>query len=375
MKFFFLLLAALLCVACGNPTPLSVTGDPLSLRYASLLSIHKTDSFITADVLDAWRPGHVMQRYVLVPRSRPLPSRLPDGTLVRTPLQRAAAFSSVHACLLYDLQQLPSIAALCDVDYLQHAHLRHAVAQGLVADLGEAMQPDVEKLVALQTDALLVSPFENAGHGAISHTGIPIIECADYMEASPLARAEWMRFFGLLFGCEERADSLFAEVEHHYNALAEKAAGAERRPKLLCDLQSGSTWYVPGGGSTLGRLFADAGADYAFARRPESGSVALSFEHVYAAARDADVWLIKYGAGADFTYASLAADYRPYTQFAPWRERHIHGCNTFNVPYYEETPFRPDRLLRDLVRILHPELLPDHRLRYYRPLGQNPAER
>lgn len=363
----------LLCLVClcgcrGQSSASPSRSDTLSFSHATLLRVERNDSFTVADVYDAWHPGRVLHRYLLVPRQAPLPSRLPEGTLLRTPLRRTVAFSSVHGSLLCDLGQLGAICGVCDFSYVQQPEIRQAVAAGRMADMGSSMQPDVEKIVAAGADALLVSPFENAGYGNIAHAGIPLVECADYMESSALGRAEWVRFFGLLFGCEAQADSLFKEVEANYQNLSREALRQTRKPRLLCDQKSGAAWYVPGGGSTLGRLFQDAGADYTFSRRSESGSISLSFETVYEEAHNADVWLIKYGGSADLTYASLASDFKPYTQFRPWQERKVYGCNTLQVPYYEETPFHPDRLLKDLVKILHPQLLPDYRLRYYQPL-------
>ena len=370
--FLLLLLAAGLC-ACNSGhntgTQPSATADTLPLSRASLLRIVHTDSFHTVDIGDAWHPGKTLRRYVLVPRDSIVPRRLPEGTLVRIPLRRAVILSAVHAALLRELGCTDRIGGLCDVGYILNRDLRKAVSDGHICDMGSSMNPDAERIVASGADALLVSPFENAGHGPLERLGIPLIECADYMETSPLGRAEWMRFFGLLFGCGRQADSLYRKVEHDYEPLRAAARRTTTRPTLLCDMKEGAAWYVPAGESTLGRLYQDAGAGYPFAGNKGAGSAALSFETVMRKAHDTDFWIVKYGRSADLTYAGMAADMPLCHRFRPWRERHIYGCNTFRIPYYEEVPFHPERLLRDLVHILHPELLPDHRLRYYHPLN------
>jgi len=368
-KAFFLLLTALLLCACGHRTDApGDQADTVAFRHAALLRVERTDSYAVADVRDAWHAGKLLHRYILVPRSRPLPARLPEGTLVRTPLRRAVAFTSVHAGLLAELGRTEALCGVCDAEYITLPAVKEAMARGEIADLGPAMRPATERIIAAKADALLVSPFENAGYGAIGKLGVPLIECADYMETSALGRAEWMRFFGLLFGCEARADSLFGEVESRYRALSRRALGCKSRPTLLCDRKDGAAWYVPGGESTLGKLYADAGARYLFADRRTSGSVPLSFETVYATAREADLWLLKYGHTESLDYELMRRDFAPYARFRPWRERRIFACNTFKTPYYEETPFHPERLLADIVAILHPEALPGHRLRYYKPL-------
>lgn len=134
---------------------------------------------------------------------------------------------------------------------------------GEIVDCGNGMNPDIEKIIDLRPDAIMLSPFENSGgYGRVGKLGVPVIECADYMETSPLGRAEWLRFYGLLVGQEQRGDSLFAQIEKEYLALKDLAAQATSRPTVLSDLKYGSAWYIAGGQSTTGRLYADAGADY-----------------------------------------------------------------------------------------------------------------
>ncbi len=120
----------------------------------------------------------------------------------------------------------------------------------------------------------------------------------------------------------------------------------------------------------MGRLYADAGGDYVFAYVDGSGSVPLSFETVYDKAGEADIWLIKYNATTDRTYRDLQRDYAPYAGFKAFRERQVYGCNTAERPFYEETPFHPERLLEDLVKIFHSDAAERDSLRYFRKLAE-----
>ena len=197
------------------------------------------------------------------------------------------------------------------------------------------------------------------------------------METSALGRAEWIRFYAMLFGAEARGDSIFAGVERRYLALRDSVAALRAQPSaavvppaILTETLYGAQWFVPCAQSTMGRMYADAGAANPFADMDGSGSVGLAFEQVLERAQGADVWLVKYNQSAPVTYASLARDYRPYTQFRAWRDRHIWACNLDATHFYEETPFHPDRLLRDLVIILHPERMQGRRTRYYLPLTE-----
>lgn len=366
-----LLCAVLSLAGCGRDrtAPLLEKGDTLRLRHAANLTLVQYDSCTVASLRNPWDTTRTLHTYVLVPRDAPQPQCLPEGTVVRIPLRRAAIYSSVHCSLLEQLGMLDAIGGVCDLKYIKMARLQKRVREGLVQDYGSGLNPNIEKIMDTRPDALMPSPFENSGgYGRLEKLGIPIVECADYMETSALGRAEWMRFYGRLFGCPERADSLFEAVEARYLELARRAEDAGRRPTLLCETLYGASWHVAGGNSTLGRLYRDAGADYLFSDYSESGSVPLPFETVFDRAQDADVWLIKYNQPEDLTYAQLQSDYAPYARFRPYCERRIYGCNTHRVRFYEEVQFQPDRLLADLIKIFHPDLLPSYKLHYFCPL-------
>lgn len=342
--------------SCHREMSGEIMTDSIAFRYVTLLAMGRTDSFTRVDIADPWHKGQTAATYILIPSDKPLPRQLPSGTIIRTPLKRAVAFSAVHAALANDLGCLSQIAGVCDADYICSAPLRKALAEGSLANFGQAMQPTIEQIVAHKADGLLISPFRDHVPGPVERLGIPVIACADYMETSPLGRAEWMRFYGMLLGCEARADSLFAEVETRYMKWKAIATKAKSRPTLMVDLRTGPVWYVAGGRSTMGRLYADAGLAYLFASDTVSGSVPLDFERVYTRCSEADYWFMKYGNATDCTYASIAANDARYKRFKPWSERHIVGCNTLRTPFYEETPFHPDKLLEEFVQTFHAEL-------------------
>ena len=367
MHIIRLILLTLLLGACNKGHQPALT-EPQALKYAELLQLTVCDSFTQVTVKNVWNQGHDLANYVLVPREQPMPKQRPEGIVLRTPLQRAVLHSSVHAALLCDLQAQAAIAGLTDTAYIVSPRLKALFSQG-TSDAGSSIQPDLEKLHQLQADAVLVSPFENAGHGVLDRAGVPLIECADYMETSPLGRAEWMRFYGRLFGKAQQADSLFAAIETQYNRLKAQIAQTEsRRPTVFCDLRTGGVWYQPGGQSTMGQWIADAGGIYVWANNPKSGGIPLDLESVYAKAHEADIWLIKYGDPTPLTYRQLSLDSPTYPRFSAWKKRQIYSCNTLQIPFYEEVPFHPERLLLNLAAIFHPSSLPGQTMDYYRPM-------
>jgi len=365
------LLLLLLCVGCKTKdrSQSDKSGATVAMRYAEQIQIDSCDGYWSVRVRNPWDTAKILHTYILVEQGRELPDNLPSGTLVRTPLRKSLIYSSVHCSLLVELDALDCIGGVCDLQYIYHPAVRTRCAEGRIVDAGNAMSPDLEKVIDLHPDAVLLSPFENSGgYGRIEKLGIPIIECADYMETSPLGRAEWMRFFGLLFGRKQQADSLFAEVEKRYASLKSLVDTVSVRPTVLSELRNGSAWYTPGGHSTIGRLYADAGAAYVWADDTRSGSVPLSFETVFDRGRNADFWLFKYNETVDKTLTSLRAEYAPYAGFRAFQTGRVFACNTGKVPFYEETPFRPDWLLKDLILVFHPECLPGETARYFKQL-------
>lgn len=372
-RLLTVLTVTLLLAACGGKSkrpPVDVKGDPIALRHAVNLSLVEHEGYAIATLRNPWDTTKILHRYLLVDQGAPLPGQLPEGTLVRTPLRNVVVYSSIHCSLLQQLGVLSSIGGVCDLKYIGLEAIREGCRTGAIADLGTGVNPDIEKIIDLHPDAILLSPFENSGgYGRIEKLHLPLIECADYMENSPLGRAEWMRFYGLLFGKRQEAEALFAEVEQAYGDLCKLAATAPDKPTVLSDLKSGSAWYVPGGRSTTAGFFADAGGAYLFAEDTHSGSVPLAFETVFDRGEQADLWLIRYNQSADKTYRELEKEYAPYAGFRAFQQRNIYGCNTGTTTLYEDYPFHPELFLQELIKIFHPSLLPEYHLKYFTKLA------
>ena len=363
----------LLLSACGggSKTSSAFEGEILPLKYAENLTLIQGEGYTEAVLRNPWDTTSILRTYILVDKDKEVPNHLPEGTLVRTPLSKALVYTATHCNLIHELGAVKSIGGICEIQYIKVPEIIEGCKNGTIVNAGEGTNPDIEKIIDLHPDALLLSPYENSGgHGQVEKLKIPIIECADYMETSALGSAEWIRFYGLLFGREALADSIFVEVEKNYNEWKSLATAQPVKPRLMCEVKSGSAWYVSGGRSTTGKLYADAGADYVFASYPNAGGVPLSFETVFDKAQDADVWLMKYNHPTDKTYQSLQEVYAPYANFKAFKDKNIYYCNTAYRPYYEDFPFHPDRVLKDLIKIFHPSLLPEYELKYFSKLAE-----
>lgn len=368
MRLLILIGFAFWMVACtpsGKQTSSKEALSSDSIQYAQGFTVRHFDAYTMVEVRDPWDSTRLLQRYLLVDREKSVPDGLPKGTIVKVPVKDIVVYTSVHAAIIDQLQETDKVIGVCEPRYMDTPAIQEGIQAGRIADLGEATSPNIEKMIEIGAELVIASPFQNSSYGPVEKIGIPIIEGADYMEAYPLGRTEWIRFYGLLFGKEEMADSIFRETEQAYLSLKELTVNIDKRPTVLSEKKFGSSWYVPAGDSYMAHLFEDAGADYMFKDLPGAGSTPLAFETVFDKAIHADIWIVKYNQSSEMTYNDLRSEYTPYENFDAFKKQRIYTCNTGAVPYYEEFPLHPEYLLKDLIWIFHPELVPGYSPRYF----------
>lgn len=339
------------------------------MKYAELLDIRRGDEYTTVTVRNPWDSTAILHRYVLIAEGKEAPKDISSNDIIKVPLKNTAVYTSILCSLMDEIGAMEAIKGVCDVEYIYMDKVQKGVADGSIIDLGSSMTPNIEKLMDMHPDAMFISPFENSGsYGKLGKLHIPIIECADYMETTPLGRAEWMRFYGMLFGKEQEADSIFATVEQNYNAMKALADKQPVRPTVVTEMKTGSTWYVAGGKSTVNILITDAGGEYIFKDIESGGAVPYSPEQVFAKAQGADYWLIKYNQATDMTLNELGEAWATNRHMAAYVSKNVYGCNLSKKRFFEETPFHPDILLRDYINILHPGVLEDKEITFYKRL-------
>ena len=185
------------------------------------------------------------------------------------------------------------------------------------------------------------------------------------MESSPLARAEWIKFFAAFYGKEKLADSIYSAIRARYDKIRKVAKDVKVKPTIFADKKMGQVWNMPSGNSYMASFFRDAGASYLWEDVKQSGVIPLSFEAVYQRAENADYWLVKYNKPQDMTYDDLGKEYDGYKMFKAYKNHRVIHCNTNKISYYEKGVMEPDVILADLVKILHSELLPEHKQVYF----------
>lgn len=349
MKYIFsLLILSCVLVACNTTTDGGSNGEN-SLKYAQLLTMEEHDGYTLATIANPWGEG-ILHRYILIPEGQQVPDSLPEATVVFTPIKTALVYSAVHTGLLTELDARHVVKGVTDVQYFTDSLVLRGVADGTITDCGSSMAPTIEKVIDMRPDAVLLSPYQDVNYGQLTTLGTPLIECADYMEQTPLGRAEWIKFYGALVGKEREADSIFNSVVTIYEKLkTERASAHISHPKVLTETVISGIWNVPGGKSYMAQIIKDAGGNYPWGDDEHSGSLSLDFNQVLAVAKDADVWLVK--SFNISSYSDLKGAYELNDRFDAFKNRKVYTCDTNATRLFERFPFHPELLLQEFCNI------------------------
>lgn len=365
----------LLLPSCGRSTTDASRSDGVrdgQIRYARNLSMEEKEDYTLVRIRNPWDTTRTLATYCLVDKSsQGLPGGLPsDAKIIRVPLEKSVVYSSVHASLIRELGAGGAVSGVCDAKFITDAALRQGLNKGLIADCGNSMQPNVERIIQTGAGAVLLSPFEgdNGSHGKLTRTGIPVIEGADYMERTPLGRAEWMKFYGRLYGKGPQADSIFAETEKTYLDLKKISENVKSRPSVIFDRIYSGKWNVPTSGSVTGCMIVDAGGSNPFAALNNAGSASLAPEEVLYKGGNADYWFVRYFGEKSFDLRMLAKDNDAYTRFKAFKNGDVYGSDTMTSGIFEDAAFHPHWILADMIAILHPGSGVKPVKRYYKKL-------
>lgn len=353
----------------GGKSSVSLQSEDIEVRHARNLQMEDLGEGVTLVTLrNPWDTTRTMARYALVEKGKKSPEGLPAGTkTITVPIERSVVYSGIHVSLIDELGAGDAVKGLCDANYISDPRTIAALKAGKIADCGKNTAPNMERIVSLRPQVIILSPYESTDEASrFARTGINVIEAADYMENTPLGRAEWMRFFGRLYGQADRADSLFNVIAKDYESLKTKAAAVGKRPSVLFDRLYSGVWNVPTSGSVTGIMIEDAGGLNPFAERKDAGSAHLTAEEVLYDAQNAYIWLIRH-MEPELTLAALGKDNPVYRKFKAYKEGNVYGANTLTTRLFEDGAFHPNLILREMLRILHPEVEAGS-LEYYKKL-------
>ena len=335
------------------------------MAEARLISIVHADGYTQVDIKNPWKSGHTLHTYILLPRNGAIKGKLPEGTVINTPVKNVLVYSSVHSSILRELGAGDVIKGVCDSQYFNDSIILAGLSDGSIVDCGNSMQPTVEKVIHMKPDAILLSPYQDATYGQITKLNVPIVECADYMEYTPLGRAEWIKFYGELVGKAELADSIYKKVVADYNAVKETVSNMNlKHPMVLTENVISGIWNVPGGHSYMAQFIKDAGGDYPWADDKNTGSLTLDFNQVLEKAQKADFWLLK--SPNINTLADLKGSYSLNDKFEAYKKGNVYVCDTNTSHFFDRFPFHPEVLLQEYFKMFHPEVETDYELQFFK---------
>ncbi len=382
-KFTILVVLCYLINSCKEKTEQEDKGLPAAennskyypIKYAQGFSIESNDSFKILSIANPWPEAEETYRYALIDSAMAPKITLNkdefDGIII-TPIKRIVATSTTHIPALELLEVEESLVGFPGTDYISSEKTRKRIDNGLVRELGKNEGINTEVLLELQPNLVVAFGVDgtNKSMNIIEKSGISVLYNGDWVEKSPLAKAEWIKFFGVLYNKQKLADSIFDTIENNYNSAKKIAANAKQKPTVFCGAMYRDVWHLPSGASPEAQFLKDANVNYLWSESSGSGSLALSFEAVYEKAKAADLWL------SPSYYTSLEALEKAnshYTQFDAFQNNEVYSfANTTGtnggVLYYELGIARPDLVLKDMIKICHPVLLEDYELTFFSKL-------
>lgn len=342
-------------------------GQPV--RYAQGFDYHISGDTTVLQIKRPWPGAAKTFTYYLVKSKRANGS---DKSIVQVPLESIVVTSTTHIPSMDLLGVSDRLIGFPNLDYISSPTVRNLIDKGGIREIGHNESLNTEVLVEMDPDALVGFALDGvpSAYASLEQTSIPVFYNADWTETHPLGKAEWIKFFGLLFGKQNKADSIFSAIEKQYLEAVDLAKRSKQTPTVLSGALYRDVWYCPAGESWAAQFLNDANAHYLWKDTGGTGSLSLSLESVIEKAQAAEFWI---GPGQFTSKKELAEANAVYKRFSAFQKGHVYSFSrrkgpTGGVIYYELAPNRPDLVLLDLIAILHPELVPDHRFQFFDPI-------
>jgi iron complex transport system substrate-binding protein len=347
-----------------------------NVKYAQRFMIFNSKNFRVIHLLAKAKSSDTTDTFVLYDSIKPDLDFFKNVHYIKTPCKNIMALSSIYANMLTEVGCLDNIVGIENIDYYNNPDIIKAVESGKIVEVQKNPDIDREKVLKLHPDIIFAFGMNQSSNDfdkKIVEAGIPVVMCLDHLERSPLARAEWIKFYAAFVNKSAEADIIFAEVEKDYEMLQRLSQTYTDQPGVLTELKFGDTWYVPGGKSFMAQLIKDANARYFWSDDTASGSLPLSFEAVYKKAQKADYWL---NVSLCTTKEQVLSQDKRYGDFEAYKKDGIYNnnlnCNKLNYSTYWETGMiYPNRILSDMIQIFHAKAKDDLKrpFYYYRKLN------
>ena len=379
MKFTFRLILFVFSfstfVGCKKSENLNVkqsSNTENAIEYASGLSINKYEGYSVVSVSNPWPEANKNFTYILKEKNGSIPDSLQKYTIISVPLKSIVVTSTTIIPFLEMLGVEKSLVGFPHTDYISSEKTRKLIDAGTVKNIGQNEKLNMEQLIELEPNLIVTFGIDNNNPmiDNLQKSGLKVIYNGDWTEQSPLGKAEWIKFFGALYGLDNKANTIFKEIEKEYTNTLALVKKATSKPTVLSGAMYQEQWYVPQGESWAALFMKDAQSNYLWADSKGTGSLALPLETILDKAQNADYWI----SPGDFSSLKELSDNNPhYKQFSSFKNKKVYSYSKNKgakggILYFEWSPTRPDWVLKDLIKIFHPELMPNHTLFFYQKL-------
>ena len=368
---FFVLVS---CIECKQKTISNkkTTESKNQIQYAKGFSIVNYDGYSILTVKNPWPKATKTYRYILKEKNGIVPDSLKKNPIIAVPIKTIVVTSTTHIPSLEMLGEEKSLVAFPNLDYISSEKVRALIDGKKIKEIGNNQSLNTEVLIDLQPNVIIGYGIDNNNPTLdnLQKSGLKVMLNGDWNEETPLGKAEWLKFFGALYGKQKQANDIFSKIATEYFATIAIAKKAVTKPTVLAGDMFEDKWYLPKGTSWGSQLLKEANADYLWAETTGTGSLSLSFETVLERAENADVWITS----GQFGSLKAMTDASPhYSQFKAFNKKKVYSFTrkkgkTGGVLYYELAPNRPDIVLKDILKIMHPELVPDYELFFFEKL-------
>lgn len=375
-KFLFLFLS-LTTLACQDSSKSQKTtsneGIEISIENAKGFTVTEFEGYSLIEVKTPWPDAEKPFRYIFKENGSTLPEDLKYDQIIQVPVEKVVITSTTHIPAIEALDKENTIKGFPGLNYISSDKTRKLIDKGEISELGQNENINTEVLIELAPNVVIGFAINasNKSFETIQKTGIPVIYNGDWTEQTPLGKAEWIKFFGALYGKEKEATEIFNDIKSEYNSAKELAQTAENSPNVISGAMYNDNWYMPYGNSWQAQFLKDANTNYLYADTQGDGSLSLAFESVLEKAEDAEYWV---SSGQFTSYTQLFNESEHYKRFNAVKNKNVYSVSlsqgeTGGILFYELGPQRPDLILKDLISIFHPDLLKDYEPVFYKPLN------
>ncbi|WP_396218152.1 ABC transporter substrate-binding protein [Flavobacterium sp.] len=370
-KFAFILLLFVFIQCKNNNENTLKKASNNEIKHAKGLSIITKDNYSVVEVGSPWPNSKKKFLYILKKKNAVIPVEYKNVSQIQVPIKNIVLTSTTHIPSLEMLGEESKLVGFPNLNYISSEKVRNLIDSGKIKELGSNQTLNTEVLINLQPDIIMGYGLDNSNPTLdnLERNGLKVILNGDWNEQSPLGKVEWIKLFGVLFGKEKQANEIFNSIEKTYNETLKLVEKTKTKPTVFSGSLYEDKWYLPQGESWGAKFITNANGNYLWAKTKGTGSLSLSFEKVYSIAKNADIWFMD-----QYTSLEEIKNANPhYSQFKAFKTKNIYSFSkkkgkTGGVIYYELAPNRPDLVLKDLVKIFHPELLPNYQLYFFEKL-------